>query len=437
MIKIAIVGRQNVGKSTLFNKLAGKRLSVVDKTPGVTRDPLKTVIVHRNYNLEIWDTGGYILHPSCEIEEKVREKIDEVIDSSDYIIFLTDGREGINPLDEEIALRLRKYGEKVILGVNKIDVPRLEYLLSEFHTLGFKKIFPVSAQTGRGIYEMLDEILRDSPPQKPEILEKEESAFKVVIAGRPNVGKSTLFNRIVGKERSIVSPIPGTTRDLIEEEVCSGNFSFKSIDTPGIRRRGKVPYGVEFFSIGRALDSILWGDAVIVVCDATEGIVSQDLKILSLALRKGKAVLICLNKWDLVSGNSEMAKKLESKINMKMKPFPYVPVINVSAKTGENLKALVRELKNVIHCHRIKIPTSLLNKVVKEATTDKTVSTKGGRPLKIYYSTQISTSPPHFVIFANTEDVPATYMKYLKNFLREKFKIVGTEIFLDIRGKER
>lgn len=439
-LKVAIVGRQNVGKSTLFNRLAGKRLAVVDKTPGVTRDPVKTIITHKDSPIELWDTGGFLFSVSSGFEEKVNEKIREIIQKSDLILFITDGRSGIVPSDLEIASYLRKFEEKVLLTVNKIDSPELSHLKGEFYSLGFKNILGISAQTGRGIYELLEkiaEIGKEKGSIKDSEKTNESNNFKVCIAGRPNVGKSTLFNTILGKERVIVSSMPGTTRDLIEEEIKKMGLSFLTLDTPGIKRRSKTPYGVDFFSIGRSLRAIEMSDIVIVVCDATEGITNQDQKILSLALRKGKGALIALNKWDIIKNNKKMIEELNINISRKLRAFPFVPVVKISALKRENIRELFKKVKQVIGSYIVTIPTPQLNRFIREIIEENPLNLKRKGVFKVYYSTQISTSPPHFLIFGNTSEIETSYLRFIKNSLREKYNIIGTEILVEVRGKER
>ncbi len=434
-IEVAIVGRINVGKSTLFNRLLGRRLAIVDKTPRVTRDPVRGEVEHEGTTLVLWDTGGFIPKPGNDIEKAVNVKIQERIKNCDVVLFVVDGRAGVTPSDEEIAALLRPLSEKVTVAVNKIDSADMEYLTAEFHSLGFEKVLAVSAQSGLGIYELLNTLLSTGQKHLRSI-HREEEADKgvfVAIAGRPNVGKSTLLNALTGQERAIVTDIPGTTRDPIIETVRKGKITLTLVDTAGVRRPSKVRYGIEFFSAGRSLEVIERADAVIVVADAAEGLVAQDIRLLSLALRKGRAAVLALNKWDLVESSKRAKVHLDKTLSLRMKPFAFVPVVPISAKDRFGLNKLISALQKAVSSWSMRVPTAQVNRVLQEILENSPPVARGKKPVKVRYMTQVSTRPPHFVLFANAEDIPGSYIRFLKNRLREHFHFTGTEILVDVR----
>lgn len=433
---VAIVGRPNVGKSTLFNKLTGKRIAIVEDTPGVTRDRIYSHVEWLNHRFILVDTGG--IEPKSEdiILVQMKRQAELAIETADVIVFMVDGKEGIVPADYEVAEMLRKAKKPVILIVNKIDSLSLEDNKFEFYNLGIGDPLAISAAQGLGIGDMLDEIVKnfedvaDAEEDTPEI--------KVAITGKPNVGKSSLLNRLAGEERVIVSDIPGTTRDAIDSYIEINGDKFLFIDTAGIRRKSKVKEEVERYSVIRSLAAIERADICLVMVDAEEGVTEQDEKIAGFAHEAGKGIVIVVNKWDLIQKDDKTMNEFENAIRRDLSFIDYAPITFISAKTGQKLTKLIETIKYVDNQHAMRVKTGVLNEVVNEALMMKQPPVEKGKMLKIYYATQASTRPPTFVFFVNyTDAIHFSYKRYLENQLRKHFGMEGTPIRFIYREKQK
>lgn len=433
---VAIVGRPNVGKSTLFNKLVGKRLSIVDDTPGVTRDRIYGKCEWLNREFTLIDTGGIEPRTDDTILAQMREQAMLAIDSADCIIFVTDMTTGVTANDTDVANMLMKSGKPVVLAVNKDDnigAPPPEFY--EFYNLGLGDPISVSAVHGHGTGDLLEAVFKNLPPEEPE--EYEENAIKVAVIGKPNVGKSSLVNYLTGEERSIVSDIAGTTRDAIDSEVIRGDDKYIFIDTAGMRRKAKVTENIEHFSVLRALMAVDRADVCVVMIDATVGFTEQDSKVAGYAHDKGKACVIAVNKWDAVPDKtdktmSEFTKKLENDFSF----MNYAPFVFISAKTGARVDKLFDLIKIVHEQHNRRISTGVLNDMLSYATSRVQPPSDKGKRLKVYYMTQASTAPPTFVIFCNSKELfHYSYQRYLENQIRETFGLDKTPIKISIRER--
>ena len=433
---VAIVGRPNVGKSTLFNKLVGKRLSIVDDTPGVTRDRIYGKCEWLNREFTLIDTGGIEPRTDDTILAQMREQAMLAIDSADCIIFVTDMTTGVTANDTDVANMLMKSGKPVVLAVNKDDnigAPPPEFY--EFYNLGLGDPISVSAVHGHGTGDLLEAVFKNLPPDEPE--EYDENAIKVAVIGKPNVGKSSLVNYLTGEERSIVSDIAGTTRDAIDSEVVRGDDRYIFIDTAGMRRKAKVTENIEHFSVLRALMAVDRADVCVVMIDATVGFTEQDSKVAGYAHDKGKACVIAVNKWDAVTEKtdktmSEFTKKLENDFSF----MSYAPFVFISAKTGARIDKLFDLIKIVHEQHNRRISTGVLNDMLSYATSRVQPPSDKGKRLKVYYMTQASTAPPTFVIFCNSKELfHYSYQRYLENQIRETFGLDKTPIKISIRER--
>ena len=433
---VAIVGRPNVGKSTLFNKLVGKRLSIVDDTPGVTRDRIYGKCEWLNREFTLIDTGGIEPRTDDTILAQMREQAMLAIDSADCIIFVTDMTTGVTANDTDVANMLMKSGKPVVLAVNKDDnigAPPPEFY--EFYNLGLGDPISVSAVHGHGTGDLLEAVFKNLPPEEPE--EYDDNAIKVAVIGKPNVGKSSLVNYLTGEERSIVSDIAGTTRDAIDSEVVRGDDRYIFIDTAGMRRKAKVTENIEHFSVLRALMAVDRADVCVVMIDATVGFTEQDSKVAGYAHDKGKACVIAVNKWDAVPEKtdktmSEFTKKLENDFSF----MSYAPFVFISAKTGARVDKLFDLIKIVHEQHNRRISTGVLNDMLSYATSRVQPPSDKGKRLKVYYMTQASTAPPTFVIFCNSKELfHYSYQRYLENQIRETFGLDKTPIKISIRER--
>ena len=433
---VAIVGRPNVGKSTLFNKLVGKRLSIVDDTPGVTRDRIYGKCEWLNREFTLIDTGGIEPRTDDTILAQMREQAMLAIDSADCIIFVTDMTTGVTANDADVADMLMKSGKPVVLAVNKDDnigAPPPEFY--EFYNLGLGDPISVSAVHGHGTGDLLEAVFKNLPPEEPE--EFDDNAIKVAVIGKPNVGKSSLVNYLTGEERSIVSDIAGTTRDAIDSEVVRGDDKYIFIDTAGMRRKAKVTENIEHFSVLRALMAVDRADVCVVMIDATVGFTEQDSKVAGYAHDKGKACVIAVNKWDAVPDKtdktmSEFTKKLENDFSF----MSYAPFVFISAKTGARVEKLFDLIKIVHEQHNRRISTGVLNDMLSYATSRVQPPSDKGKRLKVYYMTQASTAPPTFVIFCNSKELfHYSYQRYLENQIRETFGLDKTPIKISIRER--
>lgn len=433
---VAIVGRPNVGKSTLFNKLCGKRLSIVDDTPGVTRDRIYGKCEWLNREFTLIDTGGIEPKSDDTILAQMREQAMLAIDSADCIIFVTDMTTGVTANDAEVAAMLMKSGKPVVLAVNKDDnigAPPPEFY--EFYNLGLGDPISVSAVHGHGTGDLLEAVFKNLPPEEPD--DYDENAIKVAVIGKPNVGKSSLVNFIAGEERSIVSDIAGTTRDAIDSEVVRGDDRYIFIDTAGMRRKAKVTENIEHFGVLRALMAVDRADVCVVMIDATVGFTEQDSKVAGYAHDKGKACVIAVNKWDAVPDKTdktmqEFTKKLENDFSF----MSYAPFVFISAKTGSRVEKLFDLIKVVHEQHNRRISTGVLNDMLNYATSRVQPPSDKGKRLKIYYMTQASSAPPTFVIFCNSKELfHYSYQRYLENQIRESFGLDMTPIKITVRER--
>ena len=422
---IAIIGRPNVGKSTFTNRIIGSRESIVDDLPGVTRDRIYFDVEWIGKKFKIIDTGGIIPDSNDDIMLSIFDQAKIATEEADAIIFMVDAKEGVNAADFDIAQILRQSGKKIFLAVNKIDTPERMELINEFYELGLGDPFPISALHGSGgIGDLLDEILKILP--KIEETE-EQKKIKVAIVGKPNAGKSSLTNALLGKKRVIVSDIAGTTRDTIDSEITINNQEYILLDTAGIRKKSKIEYGIEKFAVSRAIKAIENSDIVILMVDVTEGFTDQDKKIVSITQEAGKGLIIAMNKWDLITNKTSTTINTYTKKLREEAPYlDYVPIIFISAIEKQRITKIF-DLVNEVYAQTTKrIPTSLFNKVILEAYALNPPITEKNKRLRIFYSTQVSTEPPEFVVFVNDYTlVKAGYKRYIEKKLREAFGFSG------------
>lgn len=433
---VAIVGRPNVGKSTIFNRLAGQRMAIVEDQPGVTRDRLYVEAEWLTHRFIIVDTGGIEPEPQDEIMASMRHQAEIAIDEADVILFIVDGKQGVTFADEEVARMLRATNKPVLLVVNKVDNQTVENMSYEFYTLGLGDPMPISAIHGLGTGDLLDEIVAHFPKDVQE--DYDEDIIKVAIIGRPNVGKSSLTNALLGQERMIVSDVAGTTRDAIDSllELEDGT-RLVIIDTAGMRRKAKVDLPVERYSVMRALRAVDRSDVVLMVVDATQGITEQDKKIVGYAHDNGKASVIVVNKWDLIEKDDKTVNIFTKTIREEFGFLQYAPVIFISAKTKQRVHRLGDLIKYVAEQHAMRVSTGVLNSLVEEAVLINPPPTDQGKRLKIYFITQPSVKPPTFVLFVNHADLMHfSYQRYLENKIRESFGFEGTPIRLVVRERE-
>ncbi len=432
----AIVGRPNVGKSTLFNKLIGERRAIVDDTPGVTRDRIYGVAEWRGREIIIIDTGGIEPKTDDLILSKMREQANTAIETADVIIFMCDVKTGLVADDREIASMLRRSGKPVILCVNKADrIGDVEEQFYEFYELGFERDpIAVSSIHGSGTGDLLDEILMLAPDDDGS--DDDEGMIRVAVIGKPNSGKSSLINRVLGEDRLIVSDVAGTTRDAIDAKIENEHGVYSFIDTAGIRRKSKVDDRIEKYSVLRAKMAVERADVVVIMIDASEGITEQDEKIAGIAHEAGKASIVAVNKWDLIAKDNETYGEFKNKIRESLSYMTYAPIVFISAKTGQRIDALYDEINAVYRETNKRITTGTLNDFLSDVTVRVQPPTDKGRRLKIYYMTQSSSAPPTFVIFCNRADLfHFSYQRYIENGLRETFGFYGTPIRLIIREK--
>ena len=438
----AIVGRPNVGKSTFFNKMAGHRVSIVEDIPGVTRDRITADVEWLNYTFTLVDTGG--IDPSSEdvLLSQMREQAQIAMDTADVICFFTDGRDGLTDDDREIGNMLRRTGKHVLLVVNKIDCISLDEQMYEFYELGLGDPIGISSSNMLGFGDLLDRIVSFFP--KSEESDKEEdpqiSPIHLAIVGRPNVGKSSLTNRLLGIKRTMVSDLPGTTRDAIDSElVLDDGTRFNIIDTAGIRRKRAIEdHSLERYSVLRSIAAIRRCDVALLVLDAEDGVTEQDTKIAGIIHEEGKAVVIVLNKWDLPEKETGTLEKTRKEILSGLKFLDYAPVLFVSAVTGQRIQTILPQVLSVYASATRRITTGLLNDVVNDATDHLQPPMQGGRRLKIYYATQGSVQPPTFILFVNDPElINFSYERYLENYFRKTFDFSGTPIHFILRERKR
>lgn len=432
---VAIIGKPNVGKSTFFNYIVGSRISIVEDTPGVTRDRVYGESNWRGRNFTLIDTGGIEPENGDVILTQMRLQANIAIDIADVIIFLTDVRQGVTAADEEIALMLKKSKKPIVLVCNKADsYKKFQTDIYEFYNLGIGEPMPVSASNGQGIGDVLDSIYEKFPVNKDE--NEDEERIKVAVIGKPNVGKSSLINKILGENRNIVSNIAGTTRDAIDSYFENDNGKYTFIDTAGIRRKSKVTEKIERYSVMRSILAIERADVCLMLIDANEGVTEQDTKIAGEAHEAGKGVIIVVNKWDEYEKDTGTLEQYKKDIYNKLSYLSYAPIIFISAKTGQRVDKLFGMINNVAEQNAKRITTSQLNEVINEAIAIVQPPTDKGKRLKIFYGTQVSTKPPTFVIFVNKKELfHFSYERYLVNQIRKEFGLVGTPIRIIVREK--
>ncbi len=432
---VAIIGKPNVGKSTFFNYLAGSRISIVEDTPGVTRDRVYAETNWRGRNFTLVDTGG--IEPESEdiIISQMREQANLAISMANVIIFLTDIKQGVTAADAEIAMMLKKSGKPIVLVCNKADnFEKDREEIYEFYNLGLGEPFPISASNAIGIGDVLDEIYKDFPEKEDG--EDDDETIKVAVIGKPNVGKSSLINKLLGENRAIVSNIAGTTRDAIDSELENEYGKYVLIDTAGIRRKSKVKESIEKFSIMRTLLAVERADVCLMMIDATEGVTDQDAKIAGEAHEAGKGIIIVVNKWDEYEKETGTLEKYKKDIYARLSYLSYAPIIFISAKTGQRVNKLYDLINKVAEQNALRVSTSILNQVINEAIAIVQPPTDKGKRLKIFYGTQASTKPPTFVIFVNDKELfHFSYERYLVNQIRKEFGLEGTPVRIITREK--
>ena len=430
---IAIVGRPNVGKSMLFNKIIGRRLSIVEDTPGVTRDRIYGESDWRGRKFTLIDTGGIEPRTDNQILAFMRSQAQIAIDNATVIVFLCDIKTGMTASDQEVASMLQRCGKPVVLAVNKVDQGQSPDIY-EFYNLGLGDPIAVSAVHGHGTGDLLDACVQYFPPEDEE--EEEDDAIKVAVIGKPNAGKSSLVNKILGEERVIVSNVAGTTRDAIDSRFTNSKGSFVFIDTAGMRKKSKVEEDIEKYSVLRATMAIDRADVCLIMIDATEGVTEQDTKVAGMAHEAGKASIIVVNKWDLVDKDDKTMARMTEDIRRDLAYMTYAPILFISAKTGQRVDKLFDMIDYVSNQATFRVTTGMLNTVLADAQTRVQPPTDKGRRLKIYYMTQVGVKPPHFVVFCNDWRLfHFSYQRYLENCIRSTFGLEGTPIILSIREK--
>ena len=452
--RVVILGRPNVGKSTLFNRIIGRRRALVGDEPGMTRDRLYAPAQWMGKRFEVVDTGGMIPAGQDLIVSEIFRQAGVAIEEAAQLVLVVDGRAGILPLDEELAQMLRRTGKPLSLAVNKIDLPQHESLVGEFRRLGVRNTFPVSAEHALGVDNLLDQLTKDFPvddstePLLPEV-GKDESAtldestepadplagkvINVAIIGRPNVGKSTLLNRLMNEERSIVTPIPGTTRDAVDAEYERDGRHFRLVDTAGIRRKGKTELHAEKLSVIQARKHLERADVALVMIDAVEGVTAMDAHIGGYAHESGRSVVIVVNKWDAVKKSPGAMEDFTDSIKQRMKYLDYAPIVFISAQKGTRLVKLLETITQVATARFYRVSTSEMNRFLKEVDFERTTS-PANRPVRIYYMTQGSVAPPTFIVFTNRAGkLHFSYQRFLQNRIRERFGFLGTPIFMKSR----
>lgn len=433
---VAIVGRPNVGKSTLFNVLAGERISIVQDTPGVTRDRIYADCTWLNMNYTLIDTGGIEPDSKDIILSQMREQAEIAMETADVIIFITDVRQGLVDSDSKVADMLRKSGKPVVLVVNKVD--SFEKYMSdvyEFYNLGIGEPIPVSAASKLGIGDMLDEVTKHFPKRNTD--EEEDERPRIAIVGKPNVGKSSIVNKLLGENRVIVSDVAGTTRDAIDTTVRYNKKDYIFIDTAGLRRKSKIKEEIERYSIIRAVTAVERADVVLLVIDASEGVTEQDAKIAGIAHERGKGILIVVNKWDLIEKDDKTMKQHTNRIREVLSFMSYAEILFISAETGQRIGKLYEYIDMIMANQTMRIATGVLNEIMTEAVAMQQPPTDKGKRLRLYYITQVSVKPPTFVIFVNDKELMHfSYTRYIENQIRNAFGFKGTSLKFIIRERK-
>lgn len=433
---VAVVGRPNVGKSTLFNSLAGERISIVKDTPGVTRDRIYADISWLDKDFTLIDTGGIEPDSNDIILSQMREQAQIAIDTADVIMFMTDVRQGLVDSDSKVCDMLRRSNKPIVLVVNKVDdFDKFMPDVYEFYNLGIGEPHPISASSRLGLGDMLDEVIAHFPNQEES--DEDEEIPKIAIVGKPNVGKSSLVNKLCGKDRVIVSDIAGTTRDAVDTKVKFDGKEYIFIDTAGIRRKSKIKEELERYSIIRAVTAVEKADVVIIMIDATEGVTEQDAKIAGIAHERGKGIIIAVNKWDAIEKNNKTVNEFSNKIRSVLSFMPYASIIYISALTGQRLPKIYDMIDVVIANNAMRVATGVLNEIVIEAVAMQQPPSDKGKRLKIFYVTQVSVKPPTFVIFVNDKNLMHfSYVRYLENRIRDAFGFEGTSLKFIIRERK-
>ncbi len=433
---VAIVGRPNVGKSTLFNRLIGRRVAIVEDTPGVTRDRIYGDAEWLNYTFTLIDTGG--IEPASEdiIAVQMKRQAELAIETADVILFLVDGREGMTSADIEVAHMLRRSKKPIVLAVNKVDAPKFEESMYEFYELGLGDPFTISASQGLGLGDMLDAVVKDFP-QSDESADGER--INIALVGKPNVGKSSLVNALLGEERAIVSDIPGTTRDSIDTPFAYNGTQYTLVDTAGIRRKRSIEdESIERYSVIRSLAAIRRADVVLIVCDASQDLSEQDVRIAGYAHEEGKASVLIVNKWDVVEKDTHTMNAFKKKLASDLAFMSYVPMLFISAKTGQRVNKVLESANEAYAQTCRRITTGQLNDAVGEAVSMNEPPSENGRRLRVYYATQVSIKPPTFVIFVNDAAlVHFSYQRYMENYFRRCFGLDGTPLRLFFRSRKK
>ncbi len=441
---VALVGRPNVGKSTLFNRIIGKRLAVVSDVAGTTRDRLYADGEWNGVAFSLVDTGGievtsgWHTEPLSEDSERflplIRSQAAIAIQDADVIIQVVDGQAGVTAADREVADTLRRSKKPIIIAANKLESSSLQENLYEFYELALGEVFAISSLHGYGTGDLLDAIVEAIPPVEPD--DEEDDSIKIAILGRPNTGKSTLVNKLIGQERVIASPIAGTTRDAIDTKFVWEGEEFTLIDTAGIRRRGKIDPGVEKYSVIRAMRALKRSDVALLLIDADEGITAQDTHIAGMIAEETKGVIVLINKWDAVEKDAFTIYEYEKEIHRELNFIPYAPILFISAKTGQRVQKIFQMAQDIHETAHQRIPTSALNKFMREATAAHPPPSKGGKRVKFFYATQASVAPPTFVFFVNQPDwVNFSYKRYLENRLREQWPFAGVPVRMFFRAR--
>jgi GTP-binding protein len=433
---VAIVGRPNVGKSALFNRIAGERIAIVEDMPGITRDRIYANCTWLKRHFTLIDTGGILMGPVGEIVSATLEQARMAMEEADVILFVVDARQGVSPSDEAVAELLRQTDKPLILVANKIDSRNLEAHMYEFYSLGMGDPIPVSAEHGRGVGDLLDLVVAQLPEPAEEPVD--DDRIRVAVIGRPNVGKSSLVNSILGRERVIVSDQPGTTRDAIDTEFVRGETRFTIIDTAGVRRKGRVETSVEYYGVVRALRAVERSDVTLILIDATEGVTEQDARLAGYAHEAGRASVLVVNKWDLVRKDTDTMSEFDARIRDELKFLHYAPIMYVSARTGQRVGDMLDVVEYVAQQAALRVTTGRLNEALQEAVALREPPHDKGVQLRVYYAVQISVKPPTIILFVNRPDLlHFSYRRYLENRLRERFGFVGSPLVMNVRARKR